>query len=102
MRIAGAKAESICSIPPGKLVGTIRSGSYLPQHMAFALDHTIWTIGFEMGYESRAEDFNVIHHYTRSGKEMGSGASLVANCRRLQRVHIAAIMSWRQEAFSYE
>lgn len=39
--------------------------------MAFALDHTIWTIGFEMGYESRAEDFNVIHHYTRSGKEMG-------------------------------
>jgi hypothetical protein len=69
MRIAGAKAESICSIPPGKLVGTIRSGSYVPQHMAFALDHTIWTIGFEMGYESRAEDFNVIHHYTRSGKK---------------------------------
>ena len=79
MRIAGAKAESICSILPGKLVGTIRSGSYVPQHMAFALDHTIWTIGFEMGYESRAEHCNVIHHYTRSGKEMGQALP----CRKL-------------------
>jgi hypothetical protein len=59
--------------PNGKVVNTIGTGSYVPQHIVFAPDHTIWTIGYEMDYESRTEDFNVLRHYGSSGKEMNQG-----------------------------
>ena len=57
----------------GKPIQTIKTGSYLPQHVVFAPDHTLWTIGYEDNYESRAEDFNVLHHYARNGEEIGQG-----------------------------
>jgi|GEM_PF-2450395 len=57
----------------GKPVQTIKTGSYLPQHVVFAPDHTLWTIGYEEDYDSRAEDFNVLRHYARNGEEIGQG-----------------------------
>ncbi len=57
----------------GKPMQIIRTGSYLSQHMAFAPDHTLWTVGYESNYESRADDFNVFHHYARNGEEIDQG-----------------------------
>ena len=54
----------------GELVQTIGTGSYFAQHIAFAPDHTFWTIGYELNYESRGEDFDVVHHYRRNGEEI--------------------------------
>jgi hypothetical protein len=56
----------------GNLLRTIVTGSYYPQHVVFGPDHTLWTIGYEDDYESRAEDFKTIHHYGRHGEEIGS------------------------------
>lgn len=56
----------------GQLTGTINTGSYLPQSLAFAPDHTLWTVGFNAGNDGSRGDFNVLHHYERSGKELGS------------------------------
>jgi len=51
----------------GKLTRTINTGSYIPRHVVFAPDHTIWTVGFL----DRGLDFNVLHHYARTGEELG-------------------------------
>jgi hypothetical protein len=56
--------------PTGKLTRTINTGSYVPQHVAFAPDHTIWAAGYQAENDGR-EDFNVLHHYARTGKELG-------------------------------
>ena len=54
----------------GKPLLSIMTGAYVSQHIAFAPDHTLWTIGYETNYESRAEDFNVLHHYARNGDKI--------------------------------
>ena len=50
---------------------TVKTGSYLPQRLAFAPDHTLWTVGYNDGYERREENFPVIHHYARTGEALG-------------------------------
>jgi hypothetical protein len=55
----------------GKSALTIKTGAYSPQYITFAPDHSIWTVGFEYGYEPRAEDFNTVRHYARTGEELG-------------------------------
>ena len=57
----------------GKPVQSIITGSYLAQHIAFAPDHTLWTVGYETRYESRTEDFNVVRHYARNGDKISEG-----------------------------
>lgn len=57
--------------PSGKLKLTIKTGSYVPQHLVFAPDHTIWTVGYNAGNDGSSEDFNVLHHYARTGQELG-------------------------------
>ena len=54
----------------GKLTRTINTGSYIPRHVVFAPDHTIWTVGFH-GADDGSLDFNVLHHYARTGEELG-------------------------------
>jgi hypothetical protein len=54
----------------GHLTNRIHTGSDIPQQVAFAPDHTIWTAGFKAG-NAPAQDFNVLHHYARSGEELG-------------------------------
>lgn len=56
--------------PNGRMMRTIDTGSYIPQHVAFAADHTIWAEGYKAG-SGDGEDFDVLHHYARSGQELG-------------------------------
>ncbi len=54
----------------GEPVQTIRTGAYFSQHMVFAPDHTLWTVGYDVQSESRGEDFAVVRHYRRNGEEI--------------------------------
>jgi hypothetical protein len=55
----------------GKPINTIKTALFAPQALAFAPDHTIWTTGFDVNYEREYKDFNVLHHYSRDGQEIG-------------------------------
>jgi hypothetical protein len=57
--------------PSGKPISTIKTALFAPQALAFAPDHTIWTTGFDVNYEREYKDFNVLHHYSRDGQEIG-------------------------------
>lgn len=57
--------------PSGKLTRTISTGSYIPEHVVFAPDHSIWMVGFDGGNDGSKGDFNVLHHYARTGEELG-------------------------------
>lgn len=54
----------------GNVTRTINTGSYIPQQVVFAPDHTIWTAGYNAGNDG-TQDFDVLHHYARTGKELG-------------------------------
>ena len=57
----------------GNVTGMIDTGSYIPQQVVFAPDHTIWTASYDARNETSRggpQDFNVLHHYTRSGDEL--------------------------------
>lgn len=54
----------------GKIIRTINTGSYVPQHIVFGSDHTIWTVGFYAENDG-SQDFNAVHHYARTGEELG-------------------------------
>jgi hypothetical protein len=55
----------------GKVKRSVDTGSYIAQHVVFAPDHTLWTVGFIAGNDGCKGDFNVLHHYARSGEELG-------------------------------
>ncbi len=55
----------------GKRIRTINSGSYIPEHVVFAPDHSIWTVGYNAGNDGSKEDFYVLRHYARTGQELG-------------------------------
>ncbi|MBV9157391.1 MAG: hypothetical protein JO097_14095 [Acidobacteriaceae bacterium] len=52
------------------VIRTINTGSYIPQQVVFALDHTIWTASYNAANDG-TQDFNVLHHYARTGEELG-------------------------------
>lgn len=54
----------------GNVTHTINTGSYIPQQLVFAPDHTIWTGGYNAANRG-TQDFNVFHHYARTGEELG-------------------------------
>lgn len=54
----------------GNVTGTINTGSYVPCQVVFAPDHTLWTAGYKTE-NGRTQDFNVLHHYTRTGGDLG-------------------------------
>jgi len=58
----------------GIVTRTISTGSYIPQQVVFAPDHTIWTVGYNAQNDG-AQDFNVLHHYARTGEELGQALS---------------------------
>jgi hypothetical protein len=58
----------------GNLIGSIDTGSYIPQQVAFAPDHTIWAVCYLAG-QGGTQDFKVLHHYARSGEELGQALS---------------------------
>jgi hypothetical protein len=58
----------------GNVTRTINTGSYIAQQLIFAPDHTIWTASYNAQYDG-AQDFNVLHHYARTGEELGQALS---------------------------
>jgi len=54
----------------GNVTHTINTGLYIPQQLVFAPDHTIWTGGYNAANRG-TQDFNVLHHYARTGEELG-------------------------------
>lgn len=54
----------------GNVTHTINTGSYIPQQIVFAPDHTIWTGGYNEANHG-TQDLNVLHHYARTGEELG-------------------------------
>jgi hypothetical protein len=55
----------------GNVKASLNTESYLPQHVVFAPDHTLWTVGFIAGNDGSKGDFNVLRHYSRSAQELG-------------------------------
>ncbi len=66
----------------GTLTNRINTGSYIPQQLVFAPDHTIWTASYDARRE-RDQDFNVLHHYARTGEELGQALRWSHVCRDL-------------------
>ncbi len=58
----------------GNVIGIINTGSYIPQQLVFAPDHTIWTASYNAENDG-AQDFSVLHHYARTGEELGQALS---------------------------
>ncbi len=58
----------------GVVISTINTGSYIPQQVAFAPDHTVWAACFNAERQP-GQDFNVLHHYARTGEELGQALS---------------------------
>jgi hypothetical protein len=58
----------------GIVTGTIKTGSYIPQQVAFAPDHTIWAACYN-AQRQPGQDFNVLHHHARTGEELGQALS---------------------------
>lgn len=58
----------------GRLIQTIKTGSYIPEQVVFAPDRSFWTAGFGAPREGVDGDFDVFHHYSRNGKEIGEAA----------------------------
>jgi len=58
----------------GIVTRTISTGSYIPLQVVFAPDHTIWTAG-NIALNDGSRDFNVLHHYARTGEELGQALS---------------------------
>ena len=59
----------------GKQLGSFDTGAYLPHHIAFADDHTIWSFGWQRdltrpGYP--ASDYLALRHYSSDGRELGA------------------------------
>ena len=55
----------------GKVKAKLDTESYLAQHVVFAPDHTLWTVGFIAGNDGSKGDFDVLRHYSRSAEELG-------------------------------
>jgi len=83
----------------GVVISTINTGSYIPQQVAFAPDHTLWAACFNAEHQP-GQDFNVLHHYARTGEELGQALSyaqiggglnhpVIENPRGLQLLYIA-------------
>ena len=74
----------------GHVTRTINTGSYIPQQVVFAPDHTIWTLAYNAENDG-SQDFNALHHYARSGEELGQSFSWSQIARDLKHPVIETI-----------
>ena len=58
--------------PDGSVASQIATGTYLPSHVCFAPDRSIWTLGNE-GWQTAGNqaDYFLLRHYSRSGELLG-------------------------------
>ena len=58
--------------PDASVVSKIATGTYLPSHVCFAPDHSIWTLGNEERQSpGNYADYFLLRHYSRSGELLG-------------------------------
>ena len=58
--------------PDGSLAARIDTGPYLPSHVCFAPDHSLWTLGNEDKVRrDRRPDYFLLQHYSRAGELLG-------------------------------
>lgn len=60
----------------GSVTRTINTGLYLPHHLAFAEDHSLWSFGCEVDATSAhgvpKQEYNTVRKYQPDGKETGA------------------------------
>jgi len=60
----------------GSVTRTINTGAYLPHHLAFAEDHSLWSFGCEVDTTSAhgisKQEYKTVRKYERDGKEAGA------------------------------
>jgi hypothetical protein len=60
----------------GTLMRTIQTGTYVPAHISFAEDHSVWSFGYQLdaadGTRSDRQDYMTVRKYLPSGKEAGA------------------------------
>lgn len=54
----------------GKQIASIKTDPYIPTGVVFGPDHSLWTVGVVPSHDDE-RDFSVIHHYSRTGEELG-------------------------------
>jgi hypothetical protein len=59
----------------GTVVRSITTGAYLPAHLTFAQDHSLWSFGIQREASDPrkvAMDYLTVRHYASDGKEIGA------------------------------
>jgi hypothetical protein len=59
----------------GRQIRFIDTGCYIPTHIAFAPDHSIWTLGWQRdvsGTEEDRQDYMIIRQFTIDGKQLSA------------------------------
>src|SRR5437867_1879039 len=62
--------------PSGVVIKTIETGRYLPRHIAFAEDHSLWSFGCQLDAVDREQpdlqDHMTVRKYLPNGREAGA------------------------------
>jgi hypothetical protein len=60
----------------GNLIRTIETGRYIPSHLSFATDHSLWSLGFQRDAARPnlpdRQDYPIVRKYSTEGKEVGA------------------------------
>jgi hypothetical protein len=58
----------------GNLIRSLATGYYVPSHVSFGVDHSIWLFGWQRTDDPRknASEYMAVRHYSASGTQIGS------------------------------
>jgi hypothetical protein len=70
-RTAAAAGGIAIFSPDGSPAGVIATGTYIPAHVCFAPDHSIWIVGDEDFKHGQPPDYFLLRHYSREGQLIG-------------------------------
>ena len=60
----------------GSLIHSIDTGRYMPSHLAFGRDHSLWSFGWQRDaddlYKADKQDYSTVRHYSTDGKPSGA------------------------------
>jgi hypothetical protein len=68
---AGSTGRISVFNPDGSPAGEIATGTYIPAHVCFAPDRSIWTLGDEDAHRGQQPDYFLLRHYSREGQLIG-------------------------------
>ena len=57
----------------GKQARFVDTSPYVPTHLSFGADHSLWTLGYVWGWNRKAAgDYRIVRRYSAEGKETGA------------------------------